>query len=80
MRIRFTRATGDMSLRHFWSTRCPRTDEMHALFTGGGFGETYNDKYELIVIDIPADAAASHWSPSSADMAGGPVRQLRRVL
>lgn len=30
--------------------------ETHFLFSGGGFGEGYNDKYEPLEIEIPADA------------------------
>ncbi len=45
-----------LSLRFSNQTKAARPMETVALFTGGDFSAAYNDKYDPISIDIPADA------------------------
>jgi len=45
-----------LSIRLFNSSKDARPEESHFLFSGGGFGPEYNDKYEPITIAIPSDA------------------------
>ncbi len=47
----------DLSLRLSNQGRGTRPAEATELFSGGGFGPDYNDRYEPIAVEIPGDAA-----------------------